>query len=70
MKAIKIMMIKTHRHLLCFLVGLLAVPPRLVSSHSWVIKVGLEGGKSRGGSDGDDLTLQRYFCPLDLLSDW
>ena len=58
-----------HRHHLLFLV-VLCLPFGFVSPHSWVIKVGLEGGKSRGGSDGDDLTLQRYFCPLDLLSDW
>ena len=41
----------------------------LVCPHSWVVKVGLLGGKSRGGSVGDDLTLQRYFCPLPLLDD-
>lgn len=57
-----------HHHLLFLVV--ICLPFRLVSPHSWIIKVGLEGGKSRGGSDGDDLTLQRYFCPLDLLSDW
>jgi hypothetical protein len=41
----------------------------VVASHSWVVKVGLEGGKSRGGTNGGDLTLQRYFCPLPLLAD-
>mmetsp|Transcript_25973 Transcript_25973/g.38037 ORF Transcript_25973/g.38037 Transcript_25973/m.38037 type:complete len:393 (-) Transcript_25973:199-1377(-) len=41
----------------------------LVDAHSWVVKVGLDGGKSRGGTDGTDLDLQRYFCPEPSLED-
>lgn len=41
------------------------------SGHSWVVQVGTgsDAGKSRAGITGDDLSLQRYFCPLgDLAS--
>lgn len=44
--------------------------PHHVDGHSWVVKVGLDGGRSRGGVDNvDDHVLQRYFCPLDNLAD-
>jgi len=39
------------------------------NAHSWIIDVGLDGGRSRGGISGGDLTLQRYFCPLANLDD-
>jgi len=44
--------------------------PHHAHGHSWVVKVGLDGGRSRGGVNSDnDHVLQRYFCPLPNLED-
>mmetsp|Transcript_82818 Transcript_82818/g.146338 ORF Transcript_82818/g.146338 Transcript_82818/m.146338 type:complete len:733 (-) Transcript_82818:257-2455(-) len=39
--------------------------------HSWVVQVGTgqNMGRSRGGINGTDHALQRYFCPLSSLDD-
>jgi len=56
------------------LFALACMLPLLVSvdGHSWVIKVGLDGGNTRGGTvepPGSDLDQQRYFCPLSTVAE-
>jgi len=38
------------------------------NSHSWVVDVGHDGGRSRGGVDGSDHLRQKYFCPSQNLT--